>query len=400
MKTLVVLGGSALYYSSFLSLKKTGDYNLILIDRNPDAFCKAIVDDFICADFSDVKILSEVLARIDFDGIIPLNDIGVLAIAQIGNKFPGLKTLGIEVALNCSHKYLMREKWGLIAEINCPRVHVCKSLDEAKPHFWSLNGKAIVKPYTGESGGSRGVKVAQSLSELDDAIKECQHASRSDLVLVEEFLQCTSEHSVEVLVENSNIHILGVGDNNKAGLPYRVNSSIDYPSSLGPEEIALIQSQLNLCIPALGLKNSVVHAEFGRVEDKFYIFELGARSGGGGIPFIINEIYRNNEIVFAAQVSTGDLPFIKNIRLNPVQVARYHFFMFGQGVVKGINGLTWLKKQDWVKFPHIFVQVGDEIRAVVDGSARQGACIVIASDKIDLDYKLAQLNENFSVEFW
>ena len=398
MKRLVVLGGSHLYYSSFLTLKKSGNYHLILVDKNPDSFCIKIADDFICVDFSDVEKLLNALKHINFDGILPLNDIGVLSIARLGSKLPSLKVIEEEVALNCSYKYLMRENWAKVKGINSPNVYICDSTDDANKIFSHLNGKTIVKPYTGESGGSRGVKVAKTISQLKKAIKECQQGSNSEKVLVEDFLQCSSEHSVEVLVENCNVHILGIGDNNKECLPYRVNSSIDYPTSLSPAQISKIQNQLNLSIPALGLKNALVHAEFGQVNGEFYIFELGARSGGGDIPFIVNEIYKNNEIVLGAQLATKQQLFKSRYELKPKKIARYHFFIFGQGVVKKIHGWNWLKKQDWIKFPNIFVKVGDITKTMIDGSARQGACVVMANDRNDLEQKLNQLNKNFSIE--
>ena len=157
-KYLAVLGGSLLSCPAIKKLEKLG-YKVLLIDGDKNAPAKKYVSKFVNVDFSDTSKTLASIKNFDLEGIISLNDFGVLTASTIANE-KGLKGWSLESANLLINKKKMKEKWirdGLkTARFACLKI---SQIIDYEFIVWDCY-PCIVKPnFSG--GGSRGVALVK-----------------------------------------------------------------------------------------------------------------------------------------------------------------------------------------------------------------------------------------------
>ena len=119
-------------------------------------------------------------------------------------------------------------------------------------------------------------------------------------VLIEEFMDYQSEHSIECLVSDEIAEVILIGDNHKIELPFRVNKKITYPTNLSKNKQSKLIELCKRSIDALGISFGAVHIEAGFKKGDPYLIELGLRAGGGAIFHPITKIVTGYDYVSEA----------------------------------------------------------------------------------------------------
>lgn len=373
-KVVLCFGGSRAYYESLKEVRDLG-YILYLVDRNPNCFSKHLADRFFCVDFSNVdEVFHQVLSCCEPYSFLPFNDVGVLTLGKLRSKY-GVKTNFTEdVALKASHKKEMRNCWALDSRMNQIRSYEVASLEAGKEKFKALGGKAILKPAHGILGGSRGVIVVDTEEDLEKGFSYCMNFCTDQNVLVESFLSSEAEYTVDGIVIEGRLKILSVGENKKGDLPFRVNRRIVYDDPLNMVEMGKIYDEISFAIKQVGLINSVVHVELGVENGKFFIFELGARMGGGNIPQITKEVCGVSEVGAAIKIGALDVEELIELPdiLKTLKYAVYEFLFLPKGVLESVHGLDDLREKPWVIDADVTVPLGSRLSDVENGLNRQG----------------------------
>lgn len=399
---VLILGASRYYFRAIEKAKKCGFY-IILIDKNPDSYSFSIADEYYLCDFSNKYNVLEIAQKCKPDAVIPLNDVGVVTASYVSSKL-NLAGLSEKSAILCTDKEMMSRTW-TEKGIPYPKSRVASSKEDIIKSIYEVGFPCILKPAKGVGGGSRGVIMVNSESEIEKAIDFTHSFYADKTTLIERFIVSESEHSVEVLVDNNDIEIIAISDKIKSDLPYRVDKCVIYPSNLSEIEICQLKKTIKSAIKSLEINVGSVHVEVAKFNKKFVLFELGARCGGGGtsdpiVPFI------TNIDLFVEQINLLlgkklKLNFDNNGKIN--KACNFHFITPKPGEIKNIEGIEEIKKNDKVLDFSFFKQKGDVIQTVKTGLDRSGFIIVGGKNREDVInygfYLENKLNITYTEEF-
>jgi len=230
--------------------------------------------------------------HLELRAIIPLNDFVLNAGLAVARHFnlPYNEKNTIE---NCRHKDKMK---AILAEANLPIIksHPFSSVEEAAELASVLGYPVVVKPLN--FGGSGGVKKANSIEELKEAITETkahllQHAKHYDSdpaqMVMESYVHKDREVSVEVMNTPEFSQVIGITEKYLGEEPYFSEIAHIVPSMLCEQETQsreIGKLAINVC-RALNIKFGMAHVEIKLSEDGLdpVVIEVGARPAGDGI---------------------------------------------------------------------------------------------------------------------
>lgn len=225
---LIVFPAGASYIGNLEAGRRSG-FEIVTIDRDPEAPGFDIADYAEPVDITDAEGAIRIARKYDVSGAIPMNDYAVPTAARIADD---LDLIGIypDVADACTDKASMRKRWAADG-LPQPAFRVAEVLEEAWDAAADIGYPVVLKPAVSTGGGSRGVSLVDGPTDLETAFEFAQSAYEDDRVLVEERANGT-EHSVEVVVQKGDASALVVSDKVKTPAPYRVDKSVMYPTSL------------------------------------------------------------------------------------------------------------------------------------------------------------------------
>lgn len=395
-KTVMMLGGSRYYIKGIESAQRAG-YRVVVADRDVAAAGSHTADVFLPIDFSDAKAIEVAAREVGIDGIVPLNDYGVITAAHVSTAL-GLPGLTADVALRSARKDLMRQQW-FSCGVPCPRFEIVANAYDIAAAVERVGLPCILKPARGVGGASRGVVVVRRSEDLDQAIA-FGHAFYSDkTTLVEQFIDAEIEHSAEVIVHNGVAHVLAIGDKIKSDLPYRVDRNVLYPTRVvGPRLQELVRT-VKLAVLTLGITVGAAHVEIATTKNGFVLFELGARCGGGGTPEpIIPYVTGINQILETIRSHLGESP--QKLEPDRLRGCNYHFIFGPQGRLRSVRGMDEILRMENVLDAAITAKPGDLIGPVRTGLDRSGFIIAGGADAAEALVlgRLAESRVQFDVE--
>jgi biotin carboxylase len=374
--SILILGAGTSYVDLIRTATESCE-EVIVTDQAENAPGFAVADRSEPVDITDVEGTRRIAEQYDVDGILPVNDYGVQTAAVVSDELdlPGIRP---DVASHCVDKAEMRRQWSR-AGIPQPDFEVVTTLEAANDAFKSIAGSVVFKPADSTGGGSRGVSIVETESEVTDAFEFAQSPYDDDDRIVVEEMAVGSEHSIEVITTpNEGSTVVAISDKEKTPLPYRVDKSVIYPTdSAGRTRIAETAVE---AVEALGIDFGAAHVELAYTEDGPKLFELGARCGGGataepivpavtGIPYFQNIVklyFGDTEVNFQPKKQDG---------------VTYRFLTPKPGVLQSVTGVDAVRARDDVLSCRIWVEPGDRINSVNAGHDRCGSIITHGSTR-------------------
>lgn len=370
-KRVMILGASRYHVRLILAAREAG-YEVLATDRNPQSEGFHHADYSEAVDLSDVAESIRVAKHYAVDGVVPVNDYGVVTAAAIAEEM-GLVGISPEVARYATSKAWMRRKWQQAGAPSVP-FRVVETLEEASLAVEELGGwPLILKPADSRGGASRGVSKIDGREQLGPAMEFAQSFYEDKSVVIEEFVEGT-EHSVETITYAGETHVLAVSDKVKTPPPYRVDKSVIYPTKYTGAELGRIHGAAKAAVQSLGIDVGPAHVEMCMTREGPRLFELGARCGGGAtadpiVPFVTGvEMFK--EVV---RIASGERP----VALTP-QRARgcvYRFITPRPGRVRRTSGLEEVKSWENILDCEVLIGEGAEVREVKTGVDRAGFII-------------------------
>lgn len=384
MKKILVLGGSSYNKESISSLVEIG-LEVHVADANPNAGGFGLAAQDHVLEIDNHEQVLNLANTLNIDAIIPSNDFSVRSAASASSAL-GLRGISVRSALLSTDKTEMRKVWQEYGLPN-PRFHVVNDFQNVKEAIRDLGFPVILKPAHGIGGGSRGVIVVSREDELLESFAHATSFYENKTLLVEEFLQSISEHSVEVVVKNEEVNVLGVSEKVKYDPPFRVDKAVIYPANLDTIQMTQIQEIAELVCASFGISNGVAHIELGWTRRGPILFEAASRCGGGAIPSVILP-YLTGINQFATYAS---ILLNSKLDIHPTKIdksAGYYFIAPKPGIIKSVEFLHNFESDIRIlDYDLSAIREGKEINPVKFGSDRSGYFVLSGeSNKSILKY--------------
>ena len=348
---------------------------VIATDGNPNAVGLRYADKAVVADITSEDEMLNV-ARIErIDGVIhPCSEVAMNVMGRINDELH-LHGISRETAVRATNKHLMREAFK-IYDAPSPKSYCSAEVENGYKLFVSMADRSILKP--SRNSGSRGIAEINPGLDFEDFSRLFDFAkdeSRDKSVMIEQFVD-GPEFSVEIIVWNSEVHVLQVTDKKTTGAPNFVELGHSQPSMYSEDVVAAVKDAAIRGVKALRLNDCAAHAEIKVQDGEPYIMEIGARLGGDFISTELTHLSTGIDMVAAAiNVALGDEPIL--IPKSKPQGVAIRYFTPSPGVVKSIENINLLQAAN-VYDAEIYVKPGDLVREVKSSLDRSGHVIVTA----------------------
>lgn len=301
-----MLGGS-LYQTYAIKEAKRLGYYVISCDYLPSNPGHRYSDEYHNVSTTDKEAVLQLAKSLNVDGIVAYASDPAAPTAAYVCEQLGLPTSPFKSVEILSNKDLFRDflqKNGF----NCPKAMGFTSYEEALAHIDEFRLPVMVKPV--DSSGSKGINKMTDKSQLKNFVEDALSYSRGKRFLIEEFI-VKKGHQISgdaFSVDGKLVfHCLG----NEF---YDPNCDKDFaplgecwPFQMDHRYIDDLEEQLQRLITLLNMKSNAYNVEaIVGEDDKVYLLELGARSGGSLIPQVTEYATGINMVTWVVQAAAGD----------------------------------------------------------------------------------------------
>ncbi len=306
MKRLLMLGGS-LYQTYAIKEAKRLGYYVISCDYLPSNPGHRYSDEYHNVSTTDKEAVLQLAKSLNVDGVVAYASDPAAPTAAYVCEQLGLPTSPYKSVEILSNKDLFRDflqKNGF----NCPKAMGFTSYEDALSFIDEFKFPVMVKPV--DSSGSKGINKMTDKSQLKGFVEDALSYSRSKRFLVEEFI-VKKGHQISgdaFSVDGKLVfHCLG----NEF---YDPNCDKDFaplgecwPFQMEHRYIEDLEEQLQRLMTLLNMKSNAYNVEaIVGEDDKVYLLELGARSGGSLIPQVTEYATGINMVTWVIQAAAGD----------------------------------------------------------------------------------------------
>ncbi len=301
-----MLGGS-LYQTYAIKEAKRLGYYVITADYLPSNPGHKFADEYYNVSTTDKEAVLALAKDLHVDGVVAYaSDPAAPTAAYVCEKL-GLPTSPYKSVEILSNKDLFRA-FLQKHNFNCPKAMGFTTYEEALEHIDEFKMPVMVKPV--DSSGSKGINKMMDKSQLKGFVEDALHYSRGKRFLIEEFI-VKKGHQISgdaFSVDGKLVfHCLG----NEF---YDSNCDKDFaplgecwPFQMHHKYIEELEEQLQRLITLLGMNSNAYNVEaIVGEDDKVYLLELGARSGGSLIPQVTECATGVNMVTWVIQAAAGD----------------------------------------------------------------------------------------------
>ncbi len=389
---ILVIGAGTHQIPGILKLKEKG-YYVVAVDGDANAEGKSVADEFYQADIKDSKIIISLIKEknLKIDSAMCFStEIALRTVSEINECF-GLVGLKKEEVLVATDKAAQRR---VLKDSGLPTpgfIELYEGYDVND--LSSLRLPVVVKPT--DNAGSRGVALVREQRELINEISEAFKESKYDAkVVVEEFIPGL-EFTVEALIIDGKVNILGISEKKKPINNYTVSVELFYNSPFVEEHREEIESVVKPFLCNCGFDNTITHTEiiYSYQDHKFYVVETTVRSGGFHIfDKILPGISGLDIIGLTIETMLGKKPLIGEIQKRPGILG---FFYNNYGTIRHIDVMEEYIPQD--SEYGLFVKEGDVIKDLSTDGSRLGYFVTFGNDWKEAYHKAREFE--YSVKF-
>ena len=376
-KKLLILGGSEFQIPLILKAKELGIITYV-VDISIDAPAMKYADYKYQSSVKDIKNIFNIAKEIMPDGVtVGMVDIAIPACANVIKKL-NLNGISVESSIKATNKYEMI-KCFQESNVPSPKFQYISNVELDKINKCEMDFPVIIKPI--DMAGSRGIYLANNNEEFLSALKESSAVGDSGSLLIEEYM-IGPEVSVELVISKGVPMVIQITDKSTTGAPHFAEIGHLQPSKLDEETKEKIKDVACAAAKALGLYNSLGHAELKITNEGPKMVEIGARAGGDAIGEQL--ILLSTGVDFgkiAIDIALGYDIEIPNTTNN---VSCIRFIQSKKGILKSVEGLETAKAINNIydiKFTGI---IGKKYDDVIDNSGRLGYVIAYGENYDDV----------------
>ena len=284
MKKVLMLGGS-LYQTFAIKKAKELGLHVITCDYLPENPGHKFADEYYNVSTTDKDAVLALARKLDVDGVVAYaSDPAAPTAAYVCEKM-GLPTSPYESVCILSEKDLFR-KYLTEHGFNVPKAIGCTSLEEAQKAITEFQLPVMIKPV--DSSGSKGINKLTDICQLRDFVEDALKYSRKKRIIIEEFIiKKGYQISGDAFSVDGKLvfHCLGNEYYSKKNVKDFAPIGECWPFLMDQKYIDTLAVDLQRLISLLDMKSTAYNVEAIVGEnEKVYILELGARSGGSLIP--------------------------------------------------------------------------------------------------------------------
>ena len=402
MKKILMLGGS-LYQTYAIKEAKRLGYYVITCDYLPENPGHQFADEYHNVSTTDKEAVLALAKELHIDGVVAYaSDPAAPTAAYVAEKL-GLPTSPYKSVEILSNKDLFRE-FLQKNHFTCPKAMGFTTYEDALAHIDEFKLPVMVKPV--DSSGSKGINKMTDKSKLKDYVEEALSYSRGKRFLIEEFI-VKKGHQISgdaFSVDGKLVfHCLG----NEF---YDPNCDKDFaplgecwPFQMAHKYIEDLEGQLQRLMTLLDMKSNAYNVEAIVGEDeKVYLLELGARSGGSLIPQVVEHATGINMVTWVIQAAAGDpidLSALKGRIEMPVNGCWSNYMVHSDktGKFKSIAFEEQFEKEHMVDFVND-LHVGDAIHRFRDAQDCIGELILKYADMDEMFDVIKNIKKYIHVE--
>ncbi|MDR2446226.1 MAG: ATP-grasp domain-containing protein [Treponema sp.] len=380
---LIILGAGVMQGPAIRAAKSLG-LEAIAVDGDPNAPCAQEADRFENIDLKDKEGV-EALARSlqpygRLAGIMTAGTDFSASVAWVAERL-GLPGLPYEAALNASDKGRMRScfKRDGVPSPAFTTLSAAPDADWNAPFPFPV----VVKPV--DNMGARGCRRADTVEDLQEAIREAIPFSRSNRVIIEEYME-GPEFSVDAVVCQGEIIIAGLADRHITFPPYFIEMGHTMPAELDPKTAGNLLSVFKAGVRSLGITNGAAKGDVKLTPKGPMIGEIAARLSGGYMSGWTYPYASGVEVTRAAiGVAIGENSLTIAASLIPSRnwTSAERAFISIPGVVRSIAGCDAAKAVPYARDIFLCVKPGDMARFPVNNVSKAGNVITAAPTRAE-----------------
>lgn len=301
-----MLGGSLYQVYAIKEAVRLG-YYVITCDYLPSNPGHRFAHEYHNVSTTDKEAVLRLAKELQVDGVVAYASDPAAPTAAYVCEQLGLPTSPYRSVEILSNKDLFRaflQKHGF----NCPKAMGFLSYEEALARIDEFQLPVMVKPV--DSSGSKGINKLTDKSQLKNFVEDALHYSRSKRFLIEEFI-VKKGHQISgdaFSVDGKLVfHCLGnefydpTCDKDFAPL------GECWPFQMDHKYIEDLEQQLQRLMTLLQMKSNAYNVEaIVGEDDKVYLLELGARSGGSLIPQVTEYATGVNMVTYVIKAAMGE----------------------------------------------------------------------------------------------
>ncbi|MBW1743658.1 MAG: ATP-grasp domain-containing protein [Deltaproteobacteria bacterium] len=371
-KTLMVLGAGHGQLQAIQRAKERG-YRVIATSCYPDDVGMFVADIPLPIDTTDIDKTLEAARAYKVDGIMTMGtDVAIPSIGKVIDEL-GLVGPSLHATLLSTNKVMMKRR---LQEWNVPTAKgiEVRTLTEAKDAIHALGLPVMLKIV--DSSGSREITKIDSISQLRDAFDQAKVISRTDSLLVEEFLDGL-EFGAQGLVYKGKLKFVFPHNDTVTPPPYLTPVGHSYPMELAKDLEKEIFYIVAKCVEALGIDNSMLNVDLMMTSSGPKIIEIAARMGATCLPELTT-IYSGIYVVdIAIEMAMGHELYLQEreakqpcaaLLIRSPRTGRLEVADIPQDLLSDsrLVAIRWDKKK------------GDSVRAFKVGPDRIGEIVVIS----------------------
>lgn len=396
-KVMVIAGGD--WQIELIKKAKSMGHYVICSNLYEDSPAFPYADACEVANVLDKEKNLEIAKRYMPDAVISdQSDIAVPTVAYLNEQL-GLRGIGIEKANLFTDKSLQRQ-FCKEHGITVPDFRLCETLEDAMPMLEKY-GKIVIKPIDSQS--SRGVYTIESRQQLEEKYHDTiSWSNRKKVFLAEEYID-GDEFTIDGLVINGNHYPLCISVKEMYPQNPNISRTQSYSYLSDKHDYNLLRATNKQLVEAIGLPMGLTHSEYKAHGGKFYLVEAGARGGGSNlsgkiVPFM-SEIDNYEYLIKEALGQEVDEDAVSNKEFSKDKYVVMRFFDFGEGKIKSVEGLDFLRSHPMLLDYQLEIKPGDELKQPAYGRLRPGHFIIGGCGKENVEREAARILDAVKVVF-
>lgn len=365
-----MLGGS-LYQTYAIKEAKRLGYYVISCDYLPSNPGHRYSDEYHNVSTTDKEAVLQLAKSLNVDGVVAYASDPAAPTAAYVCEQLGLPTSPFKSVEILSNKDLFRDflqKNGF----NCPKAMGFTTYEDALTHIDEFNLPVMIKPV--DSSGSKGINKMTDKSQLKGFVEDALSYSRGKRFLIEEFIVKKGHQiSGDAFSVDGQLVFNCLGNEF-----YDPNCDKDFaplgecwPFQMDNRYIEDLEEQLQRLMSLLNMKSNAYNVEaIVGEDDKVYLLELGARSGGSLIPQVTEYATGINMVTWVIQAAAGDpidLSVLSGKKEMPIKGYWSNYMVHSDktGKFQSISFDSDFEKNHLVEFVND-LKVGDEVHRFRD----------------------------------
>jgi biotin carboxylase len=394
MKKILVMGAGTYQLPLIKKVKELG-YKAIVVSPLGDYPGLDLADEVVNLDTRDHIAVLKNARRIGIDAVVTAGtDVAVPTIGYLVDEL-GLNGTGYLAAKRSMDKELMKQCFTEHG-VQTAQFFVVRTIEELKLRANEIGFPVMVKAV--DSSGSRGITQALSFKNLDAAFFEAKAVSRSENVIVEQYLNGLEIGAQAVVIGDDVVEVFLHSDEitpPPISTPVGHSIPLNLTNDLEMRTKALVRD----AVKAVGIRDTISNVDIIIVDNEPFIIEIGARMGATCLAENISIFAGFNAYEFILKIALGQeprLPAEYKKQANAALLLRVN----KTGKVRNIYLPQSTKKHTNLVEVVVDVKVGDYVSDFNIGPDRVGHIIVKANTRQEANYLVKDLAKSivFDIE--